>query len=47
MSARKVFSCDGGCRRAEVAEFLAEHGIEVYRMWQARPDSKPVTEETR
>jgi hypothetical protein len=22
-------------REAEVAEFLAEHGVEVYRMWQA------------
>jgi hypothetical protein len=25
-------------REAEVAEFLAEHGIEVYRMWQATAD---------
>jgi hypothetical protein len=34
-------------REAEVAEFLAGHGIEVYRMWQARPDSKPEQEDTR
>ena len=24
-------------REAEFAEFLAEHGVEVYRMWQAAP----------
>lgn len=32
-------------RESEVAEFLAEHGIEVYRMWQAKPDHAPVTED--
>jgi hypothetical protein len=26
-------------REAEVAEFLASHGIEVYRIWQAKPDA--------
>lgn len=24
-------------REAEVAEFLAAHGIEVYRMWRMKP----------
>jgi len=25
-------------REEEFAEFLAEHGVEVYRMWQAKPE---------
>jgi hypothetical protein len=33
-------------REGEVAEFLAGHGIEVYRMWQARPDGKTPTEDS-
>ena len=28
-------------REAEVAEWLAAHGIEVYRMWQPTADSRP------